>query len=120
MAMSKRCDLIVHVKEITGNCPVYAVGDSFTIRHGYQLVCDKPVCMNALASLMPYYHALRVTEPGRWGLADRDDPSRAVIQCLDPAAHTGGNSGLFPGPGDFGTGGPGRHGCGLQGPAKKA
>ena len=74
MAMSKRCDLIVRVKEINGHCPVYSVGDSFTVRKGYQLVSDIPVCMNALASLMPYYHALRVTEPATWGLAPEVPP----------------------------------------------
>ena len=53
-------DLVITVKEIKGNCPTYKAGDSFTLKAGYQLVSEGPVCMHGLASLMPYYNALRV------------------------------------------------------------
>jgi len=53
-------ETVVTVKEIRGHCPTYKVGDSFALKAGYQLVSDIPVCMHALAALMPYYNALRV------------------------------------------------------------
>ena len=45
-------DLVIIVKEINGNCPTYNVGDSFTLKAGYQLVSDIPLCMHGLSSLM--------------------------------------------------------------------
>ncbi len=47
-------DLVVTVKEVKGHCPVHKVGDSFRLMACYQLVSDIPVCMHALASLMPW------------------------------------------------------------------
>ena len=60
-------ETVVTVKEIRGKCPTYKSGDSFTLKAGYQLVSDSPVCMHGLAALMPYYNALRVSEPAQWG-----------------------------------------------------
>lgn len=53
------------------------MGDSFTLKAGYQLVSDVPVCMHALAFLMPYYNALRVSEPVQWGLDGKEDKTKA-------------------------------------------
>jgi len=88
-------DLLVEVKAIKGNCSVYKVGDSFTLKNGYQLVSDIPVCMHGLASLMPHYNALRVSQPQQWGLAGKEDKDKAYIQCLDPAELTGGGTATF-------------------------
>ena len=33
-------DLVIKAKEIKGNCPTYKVGDSFTLKAGYQLVSE--------------------------------------------------------------------------------
>lgn len=88
-------DLLVKVKEIKGHCPTYKVGDSFTLKNGYQLVSDIPVCMHALASLMPHYNALTVSPPQQWGLAGKEDKDKAYIQCLDPEAFTGGGTVIF-------------------------
>ncbi len=88
-------DLVVTVKEIKGHCPTYKLGDSFTLKAGYQLVSDIPVCMHALAALMPYYNALRVSEPAQWGLEGKDDKTKAYIQCPDPAEHTNGGTVTF-------------------------
>ncbi len=88
-------DLVVTVKEIKGHCPAHKLGDFFTLKAGYQLVSEIPVCMHALASLMPYYNALRVSEPAQWGLDGKDDKTKAYIQCPDPAAHTGGGTVTF-------------------------
>jgi uncharacterized repeat protein (TIGR04076 family) len=95
MPPSTKVDLVIRVKEIKGHCPVYEVGDSFTLRDGYQLVSEIPVCMNAIASLLPHYHALRISEPGLWGLAGRDAPDKAYFQCLDPHEYTGGGTVIF-------------------------
>ena len=88
-------DIVVTVKEIKGHCPTYEVGDSFTLKAGYQLESDKPVCMHGLASLMPYYNALRVSEPKQWGLEGKEDRSKAYIHCPDPSDHTGGGTVVF-------------------------
>ena len=88
-------DLTVTVKSIKGNCPTYNVGDSFVLKAGYQLVSDIPVCMHALASLMPYYNALRVSDPTRWGIDGKEDKSKAYIQCPDAVDMTGGGTVTF-------------------------
>jgi len=88
-------DLIVTVKEIKGRCPTYKIGDSFTLKAGYQLVSDIPVCMHALGSLMPYYNALRVSEPAQWGIEGKEDKSKAYIHCPDSVAFTDGGTVTF-------------------------
>ena len=85
-------DLIIKVIEVKGHCTVYKVGDTFKLKDGYQLVSDKPLCMHSLASLMPHYNALRISEPSRWGLGKKD---AAYVQCLDPLEHTGGGTAVF-------------------------
>ena len=87
--------MIITVKEIKGKCPVFKVGDKFEIREGYRLVSKITLCMHALSSLMPYYNALRFTEPDSLGLAAKDDKSRAYIQCPDPVKYTGGGTVVF-------------------------
>lgn len=88
-------DLSVAVKEVKGSCPVYKVGDSFTLKGGYQLVSDIPVCMHGLVSLMPYYNALRVSPPKQWGLEGKEGKDKAYIQCPDPVDYTGGGTVTF-------------------------
>jgi uncharacterized repeat protein (TIGR04076 family) len=90
-----KMDIIVKVNQIKGSCPTYKVGDSFRLKAGYQLVSDIPVCMHALSSLIPYYNALRISQPGQWGLAGEADRTKAYIQCPDPADHTGGGTVIF-------------------------
>ncbi len=88
-------DLIVTVKEIKGSCPTYKVGDSFTLKAGFQLLSEIPVCMHGLAALMPYYNALRAAEPEKWGLEGKTQKDKAYIQCPDPYEHTGGGTVVF-------------------------
>ncbi len=88
-------ELIVQVKEIVGTCPVYKIGDQFKIEGGYRLVSDIPLCMHSLASLLPHYNALRISEPGMWGLSGRIDKNKAYIQCLNPTTYTGGGTVIF-------------------------
>ena len=88
-------DLIVRVKEIKGHCPVYKLGDAFVLESGYRLVTEIPLCMHSLASLLPHYNALRVSEPSEWGLAGKDDKTKAYVQCLDPMGYTDGGTVVF-------------------------
>ena len=88
-------DLKVTVKQIKGHCPTYKLGDTFTLKAGYQLVSDIPVCMHGLAALMPYYNALRVSEPSKWGIEGKDDKSKAYVHCPDPCDTTDGGTVVF-------------------------
>lgn len=88
-------DLVVRVKEIKGRCPVYKVGDAFALESGHRLVTQIPLCMHSLASLLPHYNALQVSRPDEWGLAGRDDRTKAYVQCLDPMAYTDGGTVIF-------------------------
>ena len=88
-------DLKITVKQIRGTCPVYKVGDEFTLKNGYQLVSDIPVCMHALASLMPHYNAFRFANPGKWGASGKENRDKLYFQCLDPYEYTGGGTVVF-------------------------
>jgi len=88
-------DIIVKVKEVKGSCPTFKVGDSFTLKAGYQLVSDNPICMHALSSIMPFYNALIVSPPCVLGLDGKTDKDKAYVQCPDPVEHTGGGTVIF-------------------------
>jgi len=87
--------LFVEIADIKGHCPVFETGDHFIIQDGYKLVAKKPLCMHALGAILPFYNALRFVEPGRLGLADTQDPSRACVQCPDAVDCTGGGTVVF-------------------------
>ena len=87
--------LLIRVAEIKGRCPVYKKGDSFKLENGYRLVSDIPLCMHSLAALMPYYNALQVSKPERWGLAGKTDKTKAYVQCLDPLQYTDGGTAIL-------------------------
>lgn len=88
-------DIVVKIVEVRGHCPTYRVGDSFTLKAGYQLVSDIPLCMHGLAALMPFYNALCVSQPAQWGLDGKKDKSKAYIQCPDPFDCTDGGTVIF-------------------------
>jgi uncharacterized repeat protein (TIGR04076 family) len=88
-------DLTIRVTEIKGRCPVYKVGDSFKLEDGYRLVTEIPLCMHSLASLLPHYNALTISEPDTWGLAGKVDKTKAYVQCLDASAYTDGGTAIF-------------------------
>lgn len=86
-------DLLITVRAIRGDCPVYKVGDRILLREGYRvdLRGTDAICLHSLASVMPYYNALvRGVAPQDLGLADRE--GRACVQCLDPCEETGGGT----------------------------
>jgi uncharacterized repeat protein (TIGR04076 family) len=88
-------NLVIRVKEIIGHCPVYAVNDSFKLIEGYKLVSEKPLCMHSLAALLPHYNVLRISPPTKWGLAGKEDPEKAYIQCPDAHSYTDGGTVIF-------------------------
>ena len=52
--------LIISVKEVKGNCPVYRMGDKIVLDEGYRLNLKETdnVCMHPLSSILPYHVAL--------------------------------------------------------------
>ena len=86
--------LLIRVVEVVGNC-LYKEGDSFKLEGGYRLVSDIPLCMHSLAALLPHYNALAVSPPQRWGLAGKENPTKAYVQCLDAAGYTGGGTAIL-------------------------
>jgi len=86
--------LLIRVAKVVGSC-VYKEGDSFKLEDGYKLVSDIPLCMHSLAALMPHYNALKVSPPEQWGLAGKEDKTKAYVQCLDAAAYTGGGTAIL-------------------------
>ncbi len=93
-AKERSRDLAVEVVEILGSCPVYRLGDRFSITDGHKLVSGQPICMHALQALSPYYVALsRGIGPEDLGLAGPD--GAAYVQCPDPQRYTGGGTATF-------------------------
>lgn len=88
-------ELRIAVIRIEGECPVFREGDCFYLKEGYQLSSEKPVCMHALASLLPFYNALRFVSAAELGLAGEASPERAFLQCPDPCSITGGGTVTF-------------------------
>jgi len=85
--------LSITVREIKGDCPVYEVGDVFYIADGYRLKASQPICMHALASLMPYYVALsKGVSSEELGLGKE---RVGYVQCLDPCKYTAGGTVVF-------------------------
>ncbi len=90
-------DLLVRVKEIQGNCPVYKIGDTFWIYDGFRLEipAGQTVCLHGLSSLMPFYRALAAgVSPRQLGLACGDGKA-ACVQCPDAVRFTGGGNVTF-------------------------
>lgn len=88
-------DILVRVIEIRGHCPVYEKGSSFVLEDGYRLVSEKPLCMHSLASILPFYNALRFASPQEMGISRKDKEDKACVQCPDPVDCTGGGTVIF-------------------------
>ncbi len=88
--------LLITVKEIRGNCPVYRLGDKIVLDEGYRLNLKETdnVCMHSLSSIMPYHIALyNGVDPRKLGLSR--DGKKAYVQCLDPCDYTSGGTVIF-------------------------
>ncbi len=87
--------LKIRVVEINGFCPVYRLGDEFSINAGYVLEGRESYCMHSIASLLPFFVALsRGITPEDLGLC-KSGVNKAFIQCLDPVQRTGGGTVIF-------------------------
>ena len=85
-------DIIIRVKEIKGQCPVFSVGDKIILKEGYKIESEIEICMHSLASIMPFYNALRFAGPSELGLGEENS---AYVQCPDACEHTGGGTVVF-------------------------
>ena len=88
--------LIVEVIEISGNCPVYELGDRIVLDDGYKMNLRETdnICMHSLASLLPYYNALaKGVSAVKLGLAK--EGKEAYVQCMDPKEYTEGGTVIF-------------------------
>ncbi|MHA1729641.1 MAG: hypothetical protein ACTSWY_13070 [Promethearchaeota archaeon] len=45
--------------------------------------------MHSLASLIPHYNALKISDPKERGWAGKERNHKAYIQCLDPVSYLG-------------------------------
>ena len=88
-------NLIIKVKEIKGNCPVYRQNDSFVLKDGYKLISKIPLCMHSLSSIMPFYNALRVSDPDSFGISGKKEKKSAFVQCPDACSYTDGGTAIF-------------------------
>lgn len=89
--MSKNT-LSVRIVEISGFCPVYRLGDEFSITAGYVLEGRENYCMHSIAVLMPYFVALSRGVPPEDLAMCKLGEDKAYIQCPDPVNRTGGGT----------------------------
>lgn len=88
--------MVIKVKEIRGNCPVFKLGDRMSIDGPrLDLKATDAVCIHALPSLLYYGLALREgANPVNLGIGQKKD--HAYIQCPDPGPpYTPGGSVVF-------------------------
>jgi uncharacterized repeat protein (TIGR04076 family) len=95
--MEETYRLVVTVKEIRGNCPVFHIGDQIVIESP-EIVPEKTdrICIHALGSMLSTIIALsRGVSFKKLGLAT-EEGDVGYIQCLDPGPpYTPGGTVLF-------------------------
>jgi len=90
--------LIITVKEIRGNCPVFKVGDKIVVESPKIMVEETDnICLHAfgcmLSMLVPLSHGISFK---RLGLARDEKSETGYVQCLDPGKpYTDGGTVLF-------------------------
>ena len=88
--------LIIRVKEIKGNCPVFSGKEKIVIEGAeINLKETDKICIHALVPMLHYAIALREgVTPSKLGLAK--DGKKAYIQCVDPGEpYTNGGTVIF-------------------------
>jgi len=89
--------LVVSVKEIRGNCPVFNVGDRMVVESP-KIVVEKTdsICVHAFGCMLSMIVALsRGISFKNLGLA-REEGEKGYFQCLDPGKpYTNGGTVLF-------------------------
>jgi uncharacterized repeat protein (TIGR04076 family) len=97
MSSEEKHRLIITVKEISGKCPVFNVGDRIVVESP-KVVVDKTdnLCIHAfgcmLSMLVPLSHGISFRQ---LGLA-KEEGEKGYVQCLDPGKpYTNGGTVLF-------------------------
>jgi len=89
--------LVISVKEIRGNCPVFKVGDKI-VAESPEIVVEKTdnICVHAFGCMLSMIVALsRGISFKKLGLAT-EESEKGYIQCLDPGKpYTNGGTVLF-------------------------
>jgi uncharacterized repeat protein (TIGR04076 family) len=90
--------LEIKVCKITGECPVYKVGDKMVIDDP-KILLNKTdaICTHALSTLLHYVTILEHDWcPVKLGLTTSHDPDHAYMQCVDPGEpYTEGGTVIF-------------------------
>jgi uncharacterized repeat protein (TIGR04076 family) len=93
----EKCRLVITVKQIRGNCPVFKVGNKIVV-DSPKIVVDETdnVCIHAfgcmLSMIVPLSHGVSFKQ---LGLA-KEEGEIGYIQCLDPGKpYTDGGTVLF-------------------------
>ena len=95
--MSKPHRLVITVKEIRGNCPVFKLGDKIVVEGPKILVEESDaICIHALSSmltmLVPLSRGISFKELG----LSKEESEVGYVQCLDPGEpYTKGGTVLF-------------------------
>ena len=95
--MFKSSRLVITVKKIRGNCPVFKLGDKIIVE-GPKILVEKSdaICIHALGSmltmLVPLSHGVSFKELG----LSKEESEVGYVQCLDPGKpYTKGGTVLF-------------------------
>jgi len=97
VSSEKRYRLVISVKEIHGNCPVFKIGEKIVVESPKIVVSETDnICIHALSCMLsiiaPLSHGISFKQ---LGLA-KEEGEKGYIQCLDPGKpYTDGGTVLF-------------------------
>jgi len=97
MLSKKKYRLVVTVKEIRGNCPVFRVGDKIVVESPKIVVNETDnICIHALGCMfsfiVPLSHGISFKQLG----LTKEEAEKGYVQCLDPGKpYTNGGTVLF-------------------------
>lgn len=89
--------LVIAVKEIRGNCPVFKVGDKIVVESPKIVVNETDnICIHALGCMLsmivPLSHGISFKQLG----LTKEEAGKGYVQCLDPGKpYTNGGTVLF-------------------------
>ena len=97
MVGEEKYRLVISVKEIRGNCPVFSVGDKIVVESP-KIIAEKTdnICVHAFGCMLSMIVALsRGISFKKLGLAT-EEGEKGYFQCLDPGKpYTNGGTVLF-------------------------
>ncbi|MFZ0965209.1 MAG: TIGR04076 family protein [Candidatus Bathyarchaeia archaeon] len=89
--------LVITVKEIRGNCPIFKVGDKIVVESPKIVVSETDnICIHALGCMLsmivPLSHGISFKKLG----LTKEEDEKGYVQCLDPGKpYTDGGTVLF-------------------------